>query len=450
MINKNYSLLSNILLLSLVFICIFNIFHYDPIEGYDAEGHYEYVDHFSRYLPREINLPNFENSREFFNPPIGYLIPSFTQVLCRNIIDSETLIDDCRPIYSITTQIAQLLLYLFTLFIYYKTIKLFFNNKVNLKFEFLLLASLTAVNYKTIVQIRGEPYILFFLSCLLLVFLKAEKDNFTPTLLRIIQLGTIIGLLALSRQWAFLLFPAFFIIYFYVPITQKINYTKLVTSSFVLGFMISSWYYFSLFIRYGSFTAFNKDPIGFNLSNQPLNFYIPTLEDLNLVFTKPIRPNFSNQFLSILYSDYWGDYWGYFSFTSRKLELGRNQLYIGDYLARVNILSFFATIFILLSIFKILKHYKSSIFVKYIFFSVSISFFGYLWFLINYPALPTGDTNKAVYMAQFFNLLLISSTIFLIELKSKSLLIYKSLIIYFIFLYFHNYSSFLSHFPSRF
>ena len=137
---------------------------------------------------------------------------------------------------------------------------------------------------------------MFFLSFLLLIFLKAEEDNFAPTLSRIIQFGVIIGLLALSRQWAFLLFPAFFIIYFYVPISQKINYIKFVTSSFLLGFVISSWYYFSLFIRYGTFTAFNKDPVGFNLSNQPLNFYIPTLEDLYLVFTKPIRPNFSNQF----------------------------------------------------------------------------------------------------------------------------------------------------------
>ena len=162
MINKNYSLLSNILILSLVFICIFNILHYDPIEGYDAEGHYEYVDHFSRYLPREINLPNVENSREFFNPPLGYLIPSFVQVLCRNIIESDTLIDDCRPVYSIATQIAQLLLYLATLFINFKTIKLFFNKKENIKLEFLLLASLTAVNYKTIVQIRGSLIFCFF------------------------------------------------------------------------------------------------------------------------------------------------------------------------------------------------------------------------------------------------------------------------------------------------
>ena len=51
-------------------------------------------------------------------------------------------------------------------------------------------------------------------------------------------------------------------------------------------------------------------------------------------FTNPIRPNFSNQFISILYADTWGDYWGYFVFTSTKLDLGRNQDLIGSYLAK--------------------------------------------------------------------------------------------------------------------
>ena len=37
------------------------------------------------------------------------------------------------------------------------------------------------------------------------------------------------------------------------------------------------------------------------------------------------------------------------------------------------------------------------IFIKYIFFTIMVTVSGYLWFLINYPALPSGDTNKAVY-----------------------------------------------------
>ena len=44
-----------------------------------------------------------------------------------------------------------------------------------------------------------------------------------------------------------------------------------------------------------------------------------------MMFYKPIRPYFSNQFFPILYSDLWGDYWGHFVFTSRDLLAGRNQ-----------------------------------------------------------------------------------------------------------------------------
>ena len=66
------------------------------------------------------------------------------------------------------------------------------------------------------------------------------------------------------------------------------------------------------------------------------------------MFSKPIRPNFPNEFFPIIYSDLWGDYWGYFSFTRDAVLTGRNQALIGDYLARVNIVSIIPTIILLL------------------------------------------------------------------------------------------------------
>ena len=450
MLERKRSLLVIILLILIGAIGIYNILHYDSIDGYDAEAHYNYVDHFSRYLPYQINLPDRDNSREFFNPPLGYLVPSITQVICRNIINSETLLEDCRPIYGTVAQITQLILYIFTIFINIKTLNLFFDNNKDTKFEYLILVSLMAVNYKTIVQIRGEPYILLFLSCLLYIFLCAEKQDFYRNRINVLGFGLCIGLLALSRQWAFLLFPAFFILIFHTKQKQKYNYIKFIFSSFFIGFLLSSWYYFSLLFRYGSFTAFNKEPIGFSFSNQPTNFYIPNLSDLYLLFTKPIRPNFGNQFISIFYSDFWGDYWGYFSFTSRNLELGRNQLLIGDYLARVNIVSLLATFFLIFCFFNFRKYHKSSIFTKYISYSVIISFFGYLWFLISYPDLPTGDTNKATYMVQLFNLLLIPASIKLVVLRESKHVLYKPIVFCLILTFFHNFSSYLSHFPFRF
>ena len=180
-------------------------------------------------------------------------------------------------------------------------------------------------------MLRGEPYIIFFLSLLIYQFLKLTKNNFIYSKKDIVLFGITIGFLALSRQWAFLLFPGFLIVYFYIK-NNRSNYLKFMLISFLIGFSISSWFYFDLFFQYGSMTSFNAEPKSFSFSNQPKSFYTSDIDSLYNVFTKPIRPQFSNQLIPILYSDLWGDYWGYFSFTSRSLDTGRNQLFIGDYL----------------------------------------------------------------------------------------------------------------------
>ena len=46
-----------LLMLSTIYILIYNIFHYSPSLGYDAEAHFLYVDHIARYLPYDFNIP---------------------------------------------------------------------------------------------------------------------------------------------------------------------------------------------------------------------------------------------------------------------------------------------------------------------------------------------------------------------------------------------------------
>ena len=171
MINKKFPL-STIYIIGIIFICLFNIFFYDPIEGYDAEAHYDYVDYFSRYLPQDIRLPSDLNSREFFNPPIPYIIPSFAQVICRNVIDSNNFLQDCKEYYGIAIQVSQFILYLFTIFFNLKTLQVYFQSKEIINLNYIALISLFAVNYRTISMLRGEPYILFFLSLLLYKFIN--------------------------------------------------------------------------------------------------------------------------------------------------------------------------------------------------------------------------------------------------------------------------------------
>lgn len=206
---KKIKFLALVLLFSIIGILIFNIFSYHPILGYDAEAHDGYIDHLSRYLPDDINLPLKENTREFFNPPVAYLFPSFVQVICRNIIEAQNQLLACKPYYNKATQIFQSFLYLFTLLINMKTLQVFTKSKYFLNISYLLPISILAVNYRTISMIRGEVYILFFLSLLLNRFLKLVQSKFKYTLFDIAVFGFLIGLLALSRQWAFYFFQVF-------------------------------------------------------------------------------------------------------------------------------------------------------------------------------------------------------------------------------------------------
>ena len=437
------------LIFIIIFILTYNILHYTPLLGYDAEAHINYVDHLSRYLPKKIDLPSDEETREFFNPPLAYLVPSLAQVICRNTIESFDFLADCRPIYAKATQIFQSILYLLTIFFNLLLLKKFNNQKSIINVGYLLLVSLLAANYRTISMIRGEPYILFFLSLFLLLFFECSKNKFIFDKKYVIAFGITIGLIGLSRQWGFLLFPPLIILGFFNLVIYKKDYFKFVFSSLFIGFLVSAWFYINLFLQYGSFTAFNKERLPFSFSNKPLNFYIPESESLYYLFYKPIRPHLNNQFITTLYSDLWGDYWGYFSFTSLYLDVGRNQMLIGDYLANVNKISLLTTGIIIFLYFKSNRHFKESFLVRYLNLTVVFSFIGFLWFLLSYYE-STGDTIKATYFIHVFHLIILMASIYLQVLKNSNRKFYNFVLILLSIIFVLNFQTYLSHFPASF
>ena len=208
--------ISFLLILSIIYLLIFNIVKYDPLNGYDAEAHHSYIDFFSMYLPYDIKLPNVKDTREFFNPPIPYIFPSIVQVICRNTISSNDIMRACQPIYGLYTQIFQSILYLISIYFYLKIFKNIRNDKKLLDFSLLIFVSILVVNYKTFSMIRGEPYIIFFNSIILYRFYKLCSNSFLYKKKDIVIFGLLIGFLALSRQWAFLLFPAYFLFTFFI------------------------------------------------------------------------------------------------------------------------------------------------------------------------------------------------------------------------------------------
>ena len=431
-----------LLLAALFFILIYNLLHYDPILGYDAEAHYSYIDTFSRYLPRSIYIPNAQESREFFSPPLTYIFPAGVQVICRNISTSQNLLEYCQPIYGKLTQIFQNLLFLASIYINLKTLQKFQNNK-SLNLSFLILTMLVASNYRTVSMIRGELYILFFVSLLINYFLRMEIKNFEYSKKDIIIFGLIIGCLALSRQWVFLIFPAFFFLLLKTNHIRK-KYFQFISMSFFVGFMISSWFYFINFFRYGTFTAFNTEANKM-IDNSRFFEFISFNNVGEYIFSNPIRPYFGNKFFPIFYSEVWGDYWGYFTFTSRFLDIGRNQMAIGSYLGRVNLISLVTTIIIFFFFIKGVKNSKNILTINLINYSVILSFVGYFLFVVLYQTGSQGDTIKATYMTQFINLVVFVSAISIESIKNKKT--YSFIILTLTVIFIHNFQSFLSHFP---
>ncbi len=448
---KNYNLnFSNsvfvLISITTLYVLIYNILHYNPILGYDGEAHFNYVDYVSRYLPNEIRLPGKIDTREYFSPPLGYLVPSIAQVICRNVIDSSNFLIDCQPIYGKATQIFQSFMYIVTILLNLYTLKIFNKSNSFLNTGYLLIISLFAVNYRTISMIRGEPYILFFLSLFLIIIYKAENDDYELNFKLIFSAGITIACIVLSRQWGFLLLlPLVFLLFFQ---HSKKKYFLFWFYSSLTGALLSSWFYIGLYQKYGTFTAFNMKSEEFSFANQELSFYIPNIEDLEYLFYKPIRPNLDNQFFSILYSDLWGDYWGYFVFTSRNLDIGRNQLLIGSYLARVNLVSVLTSLIIISFYYLVLKKFKSNFFIKYLNFAIIFSFVGFLLFAIAFPT--NGDTIKASYIIQAFHLMAFLASIYFYNLSKTNSKMYHLILSILVIIYFHNFQSYLSHYPFNF
>ena len=328
------------------------------------------------------------------------------------------------------------------LFCYLKILNLLSENK-NYKNLTLILLLLIPVNYKTFVMIRGEPYVSFFfflILYLLFSIISKEKDINRADY---IFLTLLMGGLGLSRQWGLLLLPGIFLtiflVYKYKDKEFSKKYTRLVFSSSVFSFPLYFWFYTHLFLNYGSITAFNREPLPFNFSNQSTSFYF----DLALadIFTKPIRGfSLENKLFPILYSETWGDYFGYFLITHAKGGLEANYELV-PYLGRVNLLAIIPTFLFIIGIFYFLIKFKNLNINQKIMYStfllcVSFMWIGYMWFVIKYPNYSKGDTIKATFILQLIQLLPFFGSIFVIDnLKNKWLfnLIYS--VIFFIFLY---------------
>lgn len=418
--NKLFNTLSGLILIGLVVIALYNAFLHNPQIGYDADDYAAYIESLS-----QGHLPNRGDNDEFFTPPLPFVIPALIKTLTKAPID-------------IILKVAQLINVLIALGSAWVAMRisdeLTGGSAVSRTLTLLFLASLP-IYYKTHALVRAEPYLMLLILLYTHRLIQLNKEGVNIQSVSI-QSGVFLGLVILSRQWGILILPAVAIYALLLILRRPDRRSELIRGfalSGLIAFALSGWFYLSLLHRYGSLTAFNRDPVErFSLRNKPASFYIGTGN--GLLFSDPVRDGFDNQLLPILYSETWGDYWVYFvvygvdTRSSQPIQGGlfalalekegaqtwlqTNRFQIGPYLGRVNLVSLIPTavcvVSFLIASWALLrgKLFGQDLLTNtpplLLFISIILTtLLGYLWFLIQYPS-TDGDTIKATYILQIF------------------------------------------------
>jgi len=450
-----------LLINGLVFV---NACLHDPRIGYDTNGYLSYIQTLSK-----LRLVTPQDSHEFFSPPLPFAIPALLMAFTgMELAWAAKLAQFLNVFLSIG-----LTLYLI------KACQLL-GSQSSLKLGALVFLGILPVYYKTFAFIRGEPYVAFFTVIILYyTLLMSIRKQFTVANNTI--LGVSMGLCALSRQWGILLLPSVFLLFVFQWIRLprwRQSITKTICLCLVLTTVISGWFYISLYSRYGSITAFNKKPAAhFSFSNQPLEFYVGLSP--KLLFNKPVRPSFPNQFLPIFYSELWGDYWCYFTVYGRDIRtseyvdgynlnqilskgsrpywLDTNYETIGAYLGRVNLISTFPSVLALISLVMVAmgilqRHSNNTLIARrreiyaFLLLAIGTTIVGYFWFLIMYPSIGEGDTIKATYLLHVFPFIAIMVGNFIEHLKKRSQFLYRLILGGLCFSFVHNIFAMLTHY----
>jgi hypothetical protein len=443
------------IILALVFInglVLYNALIHNPKMGYDGLEHLKYI----RVLPERLPTP--QDTYEFFSPPVAYFLPSLADQACPFIFGDKPfhnpIFRDCTFFAAKFGQILNFILSLGVTFSLLKISEILKPGNAPFKFSVLVLLGILPVYYKTFSQIRGEPYVFFFVTIIAYFisrFIYKPEETGTK---HSIWLGIILGLLILSRQWGFMIFPALGVITLFVLIKDRILGWKWVRISVIavsVAFLTGGWFYINNYLVYGTFTTFNQKTKAFSFSNQRLSFYRNTGLDNFLLFKSPTRPTFDNQLFPILYSETWGDYWGYFTFIRDKSYLGEggfaNQAEISPYLGRVNLVSEFPSLLfgmgILSGVLAVLKQFRrkgveaASLYALFNLAFIAATLLGYLWFLISHPVF-NGVTIKTTYILQVFIPITLLTAGVLDMIRAKSRLAYNFIVALLLLITLHN------------
>ncbi len=420
---------------------------HSPYVGYDIPEHLKSITALSQY-----HLATRLESREFFSPPLPYILPAIAMILGASLWWAGKV-----------GQIVNILLSLGLTYSLLRICEQIFPGHTRFKLLALGLLGLMPVYYKTFAQERGEPYV----TCLavLAVDLTLRIFVYTPALWvrpvgrtagrgAIIALGIVLGLAVLARQWGFFLFPAIGLLVLFVIFVQRQPWKKNLLSLaaiFAIAFVLGSWFYFYLYSQYGTFTAFNRRPDG-SLSKHLSMF---TGNGNGKLFIDPVRPSLGTDFFPVFYSDFWGDYHAYFLISTQDRNTGefwtgaQLQKWIGKtqgdlpnwiqtnrytfnlYLRKVNMVSIFPSILLVAGflygfwlLYKMLRTPgdPQAVALGLVALVTYMATLGYLWFVLNYPDSGDGDTVKATYLLLAYPFIALQGAALLQKIRNPRIL----------------------------
>jgi 4-amino-4-deoxy-L-arabinose transferase-like glycosyltransferase len=426
------------------------ILHYPKI-GYDAVENLNYV----QILPDR--LPSRQDTYEFFSPPLPYFLPSRFDIICEKYV-SDTFNNKndinssptCRIYDGKFAQGLNLLLSIGTTILLLMIAGQIQPGNRFFKISALMMLALLTVYYKTFSQVRDEPYVVFFIALSIFLINQLLRTT-TFTFKLVLAIGITLGLLVLSRQWGFFIFPAIFLLVIWVFIQdRRIGWLRarqffLIT---LLSALVGGWFYVHLYLLEGTFAAFDKKVYYPPPFSEALAFFGQTDIRSSVLYRAPLRPVFDHQsFFAIMYSETWGDYWGYFTFVKPGVASDGqgNQASIGPYLGQVNLVSIFPSllllgsfVFGLIQIFRFRKSptLETSALVFIAFLGLS-TILGYLWFVYKYFD-QTDLVVKATYIIQFFIALLFLFAGFMEVIRKRSQLAYNLILFLMILVFIHN------------
>ena len=186
-------------------IVITNSIVHDPLIGYDADSHLDYITVVADHLPTK------SESGEYYSPPLPYIIPGIAYKSCALLSNTDFIsLLRCKLLSGHIAQGINAILAIFITLLLIKISELIKQGNKYFRISTLMIFGGLTVFYKTFSQVRGEPYVAFFTLLVTFIMLKLYKDQKLFTWKASGLIGLILGLLALSRQWGFLIFPAIF------------------------------------------------------------------------------------------------------------------------------------------------------------------------------------------------------------------------------------------------